>query len=68
MSSRAPIAWGLPSFATNKLDRLTIPIPGEVEGNSSWNLERKFRAELEKSVTEVCRDEILALGKGHGTI
>ena len=67
-SPKAPIAWRLPSFTTNKQDRLTIPVPCEVEGNSSWNPERKFRAELEKSITEICRDEILAAKGGHGTV
>jgi len=57
--SRSFIIRKFPPFTTNKQNRLTVPIPCKVEGDSSWNSERKFWAELEKSVTEVCRDEIL---------
>jgi hypothetical protein len=59
LSSRTSIGRKFSSFTTNKLDRLTIPVPCKVEGDSSWNPERKFRTELEKSVTEISRDEIL---------
>jgi len=57
--SRTPIAWGFPPFATDELDWLTVPILGKVEGDSSWKFERQFRIELEKSITEICCNEIL---------
>jgi len=60
--SRSFIIRKFPPFTTNKQNRLTIPIPGKVEGDSSWNSECEFWTELEKSVTEVCRNEILMSG------
>jgi hypothetical protein len=56
---RTLIVGKFTSFTTYELDRLTIPIPAKVKGDSSWNSERQFRAELEKAITEICCDEIL---------
>ena len=59
---RTFIIWKFTSFTTNESDRLAVPILGEVKGDPSRNSERKFWTELEKSVTEVCRNEILMSG------
>jgi hypothetical protein len=57
--SRVSIIRKLTSFAAYKLDRLAVPVFGKVEGNSSWEPERQFRVEFKKTITEICRNEIL---------
>lgn len=51
--------WNFSASAAYKLDRLTVPMLGEIKGYSSWNFEGKFWTELEESVTEICRNKVL---------
>lgn len=57
--SRVIVVGEFPTLTTYELDGLAVPVLCEVEGNSDWKPERQLRAEFEKPVTEICRDDIL---------